>query len=211
MANKNLWKTAGMAVVLWNPTNEAFDMQYAGRSFTLESGQKEEVNEACANHLLNAFGQRGLTFLKYGDNEDAVGADARARNLAFKKRQVELYNTMNEQRKMTRMGYLPPNVAVRKYAIELGIELLEPYTLKDEEKAAIAETSMENEILKRQVAKLTETMNQLLEKLSRTEERDEPPADEPSQNGEAGIPNTPKPPQPRRISVIQKRPDQRKE
>ena len=94
-----------MSVVLWNPTNEDFDMQYAGRSFTLKSGQKATVNDACANHLLNAFGPRGLTFLSYGDDEKDIEIKAKERNYEFKKRQVQVYNQTNEQRKLTRLGY----------------------------------------------------------------------------------------------------------
>jgi hypothetical protein len=168
---KNLWKTAGMAVTIWNPTNEDFAMQYAGRSFTLASGEKEEVNEACANHLLNSFGQRGLTFLKYGDDEQDVGDKAKERNKEFKKRQVQIYNQTNEQRKLTRLGYLPPSQKLKEYALELGVELIEPYTMKDEEKAAISRSIVENAELKvkaeRQaveIAELRNMMKQLLEK-----------------------------------------------
>ena len=106
-------------------------MQYAGRSFTLASGEKEEVNEACANHLLNSFGQRGLTFLKYGDDEQDVGDKAKERNKEFKKRQVQIYNQTNEQRKLTRLGYLPPSQKLKEYALELGVELIEPYTIPE--------------------------------------------------------------------------------
>lgn len=126
-------------------------MQYAGRSFTLHSGEKEEVNEACANHLLNAFGQRGLTYLKYGDDEETIAKDAKERNHEFKKRQITIYNQTNEQRKLTRMGYLSPTSKLKEYALELGIELIEPYTLKDEEKAAIAKSTIENEVLKQKL------------------------------------------------------------
>lgn len=136
-------------------------MQYAGRSFTLFSGEKEEVNEACANHLLNAFGQRGLTFLKYGDDEATVGAQAKERNLDFKKRQVTLYNQTNEQRKLTRLGYLPPSPKLKEYALELGIELIEPYSLKDEQKAAIAKSTVENELLKQKMAAQEKEMEEL--------------------------------------------------
>jgi len=145
-------------------------MQYAGRSFTLFRGEKEEVNEACANHLLNAFGQRGLTFLKYGDDEAEVGEKAKERNIEFKKRQVTLYNQTNEQRKLTRLGFLSPTQKLKDYALELGIELLEPYTLKDEEKAAISKSTVENEDLRKklvaqevEMAEMKAMMKQLLE------------------------------------------------
>ena len=145
-------------------------MTYSGRSFTLLRGQKEEVSEACANHLLNAFGQRGLTYLKYGDDEETVGKTARERNIEFKKRQVRDYNQTNEQRKLTRLGYLPATPKLKEYALELGIELIEPYSLKDEEKSAIAKSTIENEILKvkletqeKEMAELRTMMKQIME------------------------------------------------
>lgn len=161
MSNRNPMKAQGMAVVLWNPTNEDFEMQYAGRSFTLFAGEKEEVNEACANHLLNAFGQRGLTFLKYGDIEDEVGAKAKERNVEFKKRQVQIYNQTNEQRKLTRLGYLSASDKIKQYALELGIELIEPYSLKDEEKAAISHSTKENADLRAKLEKQDGEMAEL--------------------------------------------------
>ena len=63
--------TIGM--VLWNPTDEDFDdMQYAGISISLKAGEKQAFAMKCATHLLNAFGQRGLTSLIYGADEERV-------------------------------------------------------------------------------------------------------------------------------------------
>lgn len=148
-------------------------MKYGGRSASLGPNEKVSgVSEACKNHLVNEFGQRGLVALGYSDSgkEDEIGAKAREINLQFKKRQVRVYNETNEQRKLSRLGYLPPPKKVKEYAVELGIELLEPYTLKDEEKAAIAKTSVENEVLKQKLAaqqtemdELKKMMKQLLE------------------------------------------------
>jgi hypothetical protein len=143
-----------MGVMLWNPTNEDFDkLQYSGRSFSIKAGEKMEVNDKCANHVLNSYGQRGLTFLKYGDDEAKIGAAAIAQNKEFKKLQVQRYNETNEQRKLSRLGSLSATAILKQYALELGIELLEPYTLKDEEKAAISNSTRENELLKQRLAK----------------------------------------------------------
>jgi len=152
-------------------------MQYAGRSFTLCKGEKEEVNEACANHLLNAFGQRGLTFLKYGDDESAIGKASVDRNREFKKRQVQIYNQTNEQRKLTRLGYLPPSQKLKEYALELGIKLIEPYSMKDEEKAAIAKSTIENELLKAQTAKQSEEIAELRAMMKQLLEKDDKSSD----------------------------------
>ncbi len=145
-------------------------MQYAGRSFTLHSGERLEVNEKCANHVLNAFGQRGLTYLKYGDDEKVVGDEAIARNRDFKRVQIQRYNEMNEQRKLSRLGSLSATPILKKYALELGIELLAPYTLKDEEKEAISKSTIENETLRlkltaqeTEMAELRKMLKQIIE------------------------------------------------
>lgn len=136
-------------------------MQYAGRSFTLHSGEKQEVNEACGNHLLNSFGQRGLTFLKYGDDEERIGKEAVERNLSFKRRMIGEYNQRNEQRKMMGLGYLPPTKKLREYALELSIILIEPYTLKDTEREAISKSTEENKQLRTENEALRKDINEL--------------------------------------------------
>lgn len=147
--------------MLWNPCNEDFDMQYSGLSIRLSPGEKQLFPIACASHLLNAFGQRGLTSLVYGSEEEKVGEAARQRNYEFKKRQVVEYNQRNENRKSMGMGYLPPGQKVKDYALELGVKLLEPYSMKDEERAAISNSSKENEDLKRKLADQAKEMSEL--------------------------------------------------
>lgn len=151
-------------------------VQYAGRSLTIKSGERLEVNEACGNHLLNNFGQRGLTYLKYGDDEDSVKKDAIARNVNFKKKMIGEFNQRNEQRKMTGgMGYLYPTKKLQEYAVELGIELMEPYTMKDAEKEAIAKSTEENQKLKEENAALrgdVERIKQMLTQLIEDKEKE---------------------------------------
>ena len=120
-------------------------------------------------HLLNAFGQRGLTSLPYGGDEEKISKEAIQRNLAFKKKQVVEYNQRNENRKAMNLGFLPPTEEIKKYALELGLKLLEPYTVRDEERAGIAKASVENEDLKqkleaqsKEMAELKEMMKQLM-------------------------------------------------
>jgi hypothetical protein len=160
-------ETSTIGLLIWNPTNEDLDMTYAGVSMTLAAGQEQIFEIACAKHLLNAFGPRGLTSLVYGCNEATrkkIGEAAVARNLAFKTKQVVEYNQRNESRQMMKLGYLPPTPHVLKYAKELNIKLLEPYAVRDEERAAIQQTNVENEKLKSEVAELTKLVKQLLEK-----------------------------------------------
>jgi hypothetical protein len=152
-------------------------MQYAGISIRLGPDEKQLFALKCASHLLNAFGQRGLTSLAYGADETAVGEAARERSKEFKKKQVIEYNQRNESRKQMGMGYLPPIQEVKKYAIELGLKLLEPYSVRDEERTAISQTAAENKELRDKVAaqatemtELKEMMKQLLAKEAPKEE-----------------------------------------
>lgn len=153
-----------IGLTLWNPTSEDFEgMQYAGISIGLKAGEKQIFAIKCAAHLLNAFGQRGLTSLTYGSDEEKVGKEAIQRNLDFKTKQVVDYNQRNENRKAMQLGYLPPTKILKKYALELGLKLLEPYTVRDEERAGISEGKKEDEALRAELAELRETMKQFME------------------------------------------------
>jgi hypothetical protein len=168
-----------IGLTLWNPTNEDLEgMQYAGISIGLKAGEKQIFAIKCASHLLNAFGQRGLTSLTYGSDEETVGRAAIQRNREFKERQVVEYNQRNENRKAMQLGYLPPTETLKKYAIELGLKLLEPYTVRDEERAGISEGKKENEELKRkltaqekELSEMKELMKQVLAGQQKEEER----------------------------------------
>ena len=151
-----------VGLTLFNPTNEFFEMQYAGISIGLAPGEKQTFAIKCATHLLNAYGQRGLTSLVYGADEESVGKKALQRNLDFKRKQVVEYNQRNESRKAMQLGYLPPTEELKKYALELGLKLLEPYSVRDEERAGISETKRENEVLKAEMAELKAMMKELL-------------------------------------------------
>ena len=160
-----------IGIMLYNPTNENMDMQYAGISIRMEPGEKQLFALKCASHLLNAFGQRGLTSLEYGADEGKVAEAARKRNEEFKKKQVVEYNQRNENRKQMGMGYLPPTEEVKKYAIELGLKLLEPYAVRDEERSEIAQAKAQNSELQaklaaqaNEMAELKAMMKELLEK-----------------------------------------------
>ncbi len=140
-------------------------MQYAGISLRLEPGQKQLFTLKCASHLLNAFGQRGLTSLSYGADETTIGEEAKKRNVDFKTKQIVEYNQRNEGRKQMGMGYLPPTKEITKYAIELGLKLLEPYQVRDEERAGIAKASAETGELKEKLLAQEKEMGELKDML----------------------------------------------
>jgi hypothetical protein len=152
-------------ITLFNPTNETLKMMYGGISVVMEPppapSHKLNVEDPCGRHLLNAFAQRGLCQLIFGDDEKVVGAQGIDRNMEFKKGQIVRYNTQNEQRKMSGMGYLPPTDIVKQYAFELGIKLLEPYSLKDAEVSAIHNVVKENIDLKGRLDTQTQEMSEL--------------------------------------------------
>jgi len=149
-------------ITLFNPTNEHLTkMVHGGIEYNLKPDEVKDFEDAVAKHLLTHFEQRGLCQLRYGTNKEEIAKQGKERNLQFKKAQVSNYNVVNEQRKMSGLGYLRASDIVRQYALELGIELLEPYTLKDQEKGEISRILGENEELKKQMALLLETMNKL--------------------------------------------------
>lgn len=159
-------------ILLFNATTERFDMQYAGRFVSLDPGEKKEFEDPMAKHLLNSFGPRGLTYLKYGDNEEDIGSKAREVNESFKKRQVEIYNVGNEQRKMMNLGYTPPTKQIKQYALELGIKLLEPYSVRDEERAGISDAKRENETLRKELEEMKAMLRGFILDKKETEQPD---------------------------------------
>lgn len=152
-----------MGMVLINPTNENFDMQYAGVSFTMKPGEKKTFEAKCANHLLNAYGPRGLSYLQYGADEKVVGDAGRERNRAFKLRMVTDFNVRNENRKNMGLGYLTPTEKIKEYADELGLELMEPYAPRDKEKDRMRELEEQNLTFARAMLQLQEEIRELRE------------------------------------------------
>jgi uncharacterized protein with von Willebrand factor type A (vWA) domain len=162
-------------IFLWNPTNEDFPLTYGGLSYTLYAGKKLKVEEAMGNHALNALGSRGLTKLVFDDEghsvaEEQIGQDAIARNKEFKVRQIVTYNERNERRRTSGQPYDLPTKTVQKYAVELGIELLKPYTLATAEIGQIGTLSKENEDLKIQLKQQEENTRNLMESFKEMQE-----------------------------------------
>lgn len=175
MSNQFAIETSTIGLTLWNPTNEDLDMQYAGISLTMKAGEERAYEIACAKHLLNGFGPRGLTSLKYGctdADKKAIGEAAVQRNIDFKKKQIVEYNQRNENRKQMGLGYLPATEAVKKYSIELGLKLLEPYSVRDEERSDIGALKAENSELKGQVKDLLGKFEQLMKELANKKNAD---------------------------------------
>lgn len=167
-------------ITLWNPTDETFEMQFEGRMYRLEPEGKVKVSEPCGKHLLTGFGQRGLTSLEYGDEGrvDNIRDDALSLNRTFKTRQVVEYNQRNESRKQMNMPFLMPPDHIRRYAKDLGIELLAPFSIRSEENARIQQLTDLNEKLSAaldsrdtQVSRLTETTEKLMARLEALETR----------------------------------------
>src|SRR4030042_2399328 len=154
-------------ITLFNPTNEHLTkMVHGGIEYDLKADGIKEFEDSVAKHLLTHFEQRGLCQLKFGDKQEIIAKQGKERNMEFKKKQVMNYNIMNEQRKMAGLGYLRPTDEVKKYYLELGIGLLEPYTMKDQEKGEISRIMSENEELKKRLDKMVEQMVKLTNNVS---------------------------------------------
>ena len=171
MKGKYVVKQQQVALTLWNPTNEMLEMQYAGVSMSMEPGERETFDITCAKHLLNTHGQRGLTSLNYGitkEEEERIGKEAIERNLSFKRKQITDYNVRNENRKNMGLGYLTPGKKMREYALELGIELMEPYAPRDAERVRINEMTTRNVELETMVAEMMKQVNALTEEVRKS-------------------------------------------
>lgn len=158
-------------VFLWNPCNEDMSYQYGGLSYTLIAGKRLKVSEPMGNHALNALGSRGLTKLIFDDdgksiNEEQIERDALERNKEFKVRQVVTYNERNERRKASGQPYDTPSATVKRYSAELGINLLQPYTMSDGEKGQIGALTRQNEEQKQQIEKQEKEMQEMREMLA---------------------------------------------
>jgi len=158
-------------IFLWNATNDDMDFGYGGLSYTILAGKRMKVDEAMGRHVLNNLGARGLTKLVFDDdgksiNEEKIEADAKERCKEFKIRQIVTYNERNERRKASGQPYDVPTKDVKKYAIELGIDLLQPYTMSDGEKGQIGKLSQENAELKTQMATIMNQMQTMMSSIA---------------------------------------------
>ena len=118
--------------VVANPTNEDFDMQFAGVSFTIKSGEEKTMAINAANHVLNSFGPRGLIWLMPDADKEQLYAAGKRINKEFKHRQVTEFNVRNENRKHMKMGSLTPSDKIKEYAEELGLKLEDSYAQVDQ-------------------------------------------------------------------------------
>ena len=142
-------------------------MQYAGVSMTLYPGELEMFEINCAKHLLNAYGARGLTSIPHGGDEEKLKSDGKRRNEEFKRKQVTEYNIRNENRKNMGMGYLPPTKKMREYALELGLELMEPYAPRDTERLKLGDMERKNIELEKSNKELNKRITDILTKFEK--------------------------------------------
>lgn len=171
-----------MSKVLYNPTDERLVGTHGGIDVILEPKAKVEVPDTTANHLVTHFGTRGLVELSFADASDptrieAKESEALKRQEKYEKKQVEQYNQINEANKAKSRPYIEPTEDVQRFALKWGIELLQPYTLKDLEKEEISkarkradEAERRSEILEDKLSKLTDMVEGLMkEKIERDE------------------------------------------
>jgi len=134
-----------MSTVLFNPTNERFMTQYIGEDVALEpypeKGHMLRVDDARGRHVLNVLGPRGLCTLNYGDDDEVKkkkAVNGIARNKAFKRKMIIQFNQHNQSNEQRNLPHLVPSEQLKQYANEMGIGLIEPYTVADEERAEIS-------------------------------------------------------------------------
>lgn len=155
-------------IYLVNYTNEDLGYTFGGISHTVKSGETKKVQEPEGNHALNALGSRGLSRIQFDDdgnkvNEDKNKEDAIERNKEFKVKQVVTYNERNAVRKASGQAYDMPTATVKRYASELGINLLQGYDLATGEKAVIADLHKKNEEKDKLIAELLKNQQTMME------------------------------------------------
>lgn len=178
-------------IFLWNPTSEDMQFSYGGLSYTLNAGKRMKVEEAMGRHVLNNLTSRGMSRLFFDDdgksiNEEQIAKDAVERNRDFKIRQVVNYNERNERRKASGQPYDVPTKEVKKYAIELGLQLLQPYVMAEGEKGQIGKLTKENEELKLQMSNLVTQMQNMMQQVANLGQVDIKKKDEPVKCGMCG-------------------------
>jgi hypothetical protein len=166
-------ETSTVGLTLWNPTDEDLDMQYSGLSLTMKAGEIQVFEINCAKHLLNGFGQRGLTSLVFGCDDKTkrgIGEAARKRNIDFKTRMVTDYNQRNANRKQMGLGYLPSSEKVREYASTIGIKLDDPYSVRDPERDRTEVLETENKRLNSEIVGLKVMMENFINDMKKDKE-----------------------------------------
>jgi cell division protein FtsB len=148
--------------VVANPTNEDFDMQYAGVSFTIKSGEEKTMAINAANHILNSFGPRGLVWVMPDADKEKIFEAGRRINKEFKHRQVTEFNVRNENRKHMKMGSLTPSDKIKEYAAELGLKLEDSYAQVDQQISGSKAQDEKIASLEATIANLTKLVDTLV-------------------------------------------------
>jgi hypothetical protein len=134
-----------MSKILYNPTNEELRTMYVGEDVILAPEAMVKVDDQRGRQVLNVLAPRGLVELEFGDDADNFAGKrrkaeiGRERNRAFKRKQVMDFNAINDRQQQRRLPYLTPEPFLKEYARELGLELYEPYSSKNQEGQATAE------------------------------------------------------------------------
>jgi len=151
-----------MSVIVFNPTNETMKTQHIGEDIVLPPNSTVKMSDARAKHVLNSLGPRGLMTLEFGDiieNKRQQGLD---RNFEFKKRQVQRHNQQNEQQKRGGRPWLDPPAHIKAYAKELGLELVEPYSERADERGMVQSLIAQNQQFQNQMAAMQTQMADIL-------------------------------------------------
>ena len=153
-----------MSVIVFNPTNETMGAQHIGEDIVLPPDSKVKMSDSRAKHVLNILGPRGLMTLEFGDENriEEKRAQGVERNLAFKKRQVQRHNQQNEAQKRGGRPWLEPPAHIKAYADELGLELVEPYSERADERGMVQSLIAQNQQFQNQMAAMQTQMADLL-------------------------------------------------
>jgi len=158
-----------MDMVLYNPTDrlgkdyqEDFRGFYMGVGRVVKAGEKVKFSENVAKHLLTEFSVRGLVVLNFGDDAEEKAKEGLEKNREFKIKQLNTFNTTNEQHKYQRLPYLYPKEHLKKYAKELGVKLVDSFEIDDSHIKREKELREENAQLREDLRKLMDMVSDKL-------------------------------------------------
>ena len=149
-------------MIVANYTPDDIEYVFGGITGTVKSGQLRELSDAAAKHILNKFDRRGLLQLRFGDKPEEKQAEALALWKRFWTRQVVVFNQDNERRKNTNREYVEPTQELLEHSKRLGIEVIGPWSVKENDNEALKMLRDENFELKTQLNAVMSQVQELV-------------------------------------------------
>ena len=141
-------------MLIANYTPDAINFFYVGVEGRIEPDDVLEVTDPMGNHILTAYGPRGLIRITYEDKGDKE-REKKLRETSMRNyknfwiRQMERHNRHNESLKALGQLFADPNQDIKQKSVELGIDLIQPWSINTtsiaDKKSELAQEQLEKE------------------------------------------------------------------